>query len=201
VLEPLRDRVNPATTALLVIDVQNDFCGGGLGEKIRPHLRKLVDAARESGAFRVFIRAHYDPQYLNPPFAERLTVLGRIGKICQEGTPGADWWEGFAPAPSAREIVVSKHRYSAFRGTGLAETLRAAGVRTVIATGVTTGTCVDSTVRDAFFEDFFVVLSSDATAEFDDDVQRERVAQLGRVFAHAAPSDEIAEAMRQGPSR
>jgi len=68
-------------------------------------------------------------------------------------------------APAAREIVVSKHRYSGFFETDLDRILRSLGVTTLIVTGCTTSVCVESTIRDAMFRDYTCLLLTDCTAE------------------------------------
>lgn len=184
----------PSRTALLVVDVQNDFCGGGAGEAIRDGLSRLVTAARASDALRVFIRAIYDPKYLSAPFAAQLAKLGRLGKVCQEGTHGADYWSGFAAQPGPREIEIVKHRYSAFRGTGLASILRQHGVDTVVVAGLTLSTCVGATARDALLDDFFVVIAADAVHDPDPARHASELAFLDRMIGSVLPSEEITAA-------
>ncbi|MCS6802925.1 MAG: cysteine hydrolase [Dehalococcoidia bacterium] len=184
----------PRRTALLVVDVQNDFCGGGAGEAIRAGLARLLDAARTTGVLRVFIRALYDQQYLSAPFAAQLAKLGRLGRVCQEGTPGADYWPGFAAQPGPRELAIVKHRYSAFRGTGLAETLRQHGVDTVVVAGLTLSTCVGATARDAFLDDFFVIVAADAVYDPDPARHASELAFLDRMIGTVLPSEAIAAA-------
>ncbi|MFN8534051.1 MAG: cysteine hydrolase family protein [Dehalococcoidia bacterium] len=186
--------LSPERSALLVVDVQNDFCGGGGGEVIRDGLARLVETARAAGAFRVFIRAIYDPKYLGAPFAAQLEDLGRLGLVCQEGSDGAKYWPGFEARPGPREIEVEKHRYSAFRQTGLTQRLRAEGITTVVVTGLTLSTCVGSTARDAFFEDFFVVVASDAVHDPDPEREASELAFLSRLFGAVMTSDEISAA-------
>jgi ureidoacrylate peracid hydrolase len=190
----------PEWTALLIVDVQNDFCAAGAGAAICQGLSRLLTAARAHGVLRVFVRALYDPPYLSPPFAAVLARLGRLGKVCQEGTLGADYWPPFRPQPEPREIEVVKHRYSAFRGTGLAENLRRYGVQTVVVTGVTTSTCVGSTARDAFFEDFFVVVASDATCDPNPERQCSELAFLDWLFGRVLPSEAIVAAWAATPT-
>ena len=192
--------LTPVRTALLIVDVQNDFCGGGSGDAIRAGLSRLLETARAVDVMRVFIRAVYDPKYLGAPFAAQLAKLGRLGLVCQEGTLGAAPWPGFEARPGPREIEVIKHRYSAFRGTGLAETLRAHGIDTVVVAGLTLSTCVGSTARDAFLDDFFVVIAADAVHDPDPARQASELAFLDRMFGVVLTSDAIATAWTQTPA-
>jgi nicotinamidase-related amidase len=184
----------PSRTALLVVDVQNDFCGGGAGEAVRAGLTRLVTAARASDVLRVFIRAIYDRNYLSAPFAAQLAKLGRLGMVCQEGTRGAAYWSGFEAQPGPREIEVVKHRYSAFRGTGLADILRQHGVDTVVVAGLTLSTCVGATARDAFLDDFFVVIAADAVHDPDPARHASELTFLDRMFGSVLASEVIAAA-------
>lgn len=179
----LRDKLQPATTALLLVDVQNDFCtAGGVMERegadlapvreMLPHLRRLLAAARAAGVYVVHVRNAYsttDGRYLSASFLDVATrrLAGRALTtipLCQPGSWGADHAPGFAPGDG--EPVVLKHRYSGFHQTDLEMLLRVRGVRTVIPTGVATNVCVESTARDAFMRDFFVVFPSDGSATY-----------------------------------
>ena len=82
-----------------------------------------------------------------------------------EGTPGVEIYPEIAPRDG--ELVIRKHRYSAFYGTDLEIVLRGLGVTTVVITWVTTENCCHATARDALFWDFRVVHLADATATFD----------------------------------
>jgi nicotinamidase-related amidase len=173
--------VAPARTALLVIDIQRDFAapdgamarGGADMASIGPAVeqaKRLVAAARAAGVLRVFTRAVTAP--------DRETAVGREAKarrgqdgpdVCAEGTPGAAFVE---PLPRADDLVVTKPRYSAFAGTGLAETLKGKGIDTLVLCGLTTECCVQSSAWDAFERDFHVVIAADAVAAYQPDLHR-----------------------------
>ncbi len=204
-MRTLAETLNPATTALLVVDVQNDFCHPqGLLPRTRPNgataaaesakmagpLAEIIASAREKDVLRVFIRAIYDGKYLGAPFAEKLKDSGVYGQICLEGSWGADYWAPFGVQPGPREFEVRKHRYTAFRDTDLLAILRAHDITSVIVTGVSTGACVDATVRDAFFNDFFVAVAADATASGSPDQQTACLQALSW-FAIVAPVRDL----------
>jgi ureidoacrylate peracid hydrolase len=92
-----------------------------------------------------------------PPIGERLGLV--------DGEKGIEIYDELKPLPD--EIVIKKHRYSAFYGTDLDIILRGSGIKTVIVTGVTTENCCHATARDALFHDYQVVFLSDATGTFD----------------------------------
>lgn len=165
-------RLDPAHTALIVIDMQNDFCAeGGYVEKvvgrsaaacraIVESVNHLIDAARQARVPVCFVRAIYDPAKLPPGMlAKQREKSDAI--CCHEGSWGAAF-HGVAPDPE--DLVVTKHSYSAFHATDLAETLRNHGVKTAVFAGVQTNVCVESSVRDALCHGFYTVVVRDCVA-------------------------------------
>lgn len=163
--------IEPGKTAMIVVDMQNDFVAEGAmlrsaqAAAMVPRLAETLAFCREKG-IKVIYTAHvhrrdgcdmglYDDLY--PPIADRLSLV--------DGTPGVDIFAALAPAPG--EHVVKKHRYSGFFGTDLDIILREWGVDTVIVTGTTTENCCHATARDAMFHNYKVVFLSDATGTFD----------------------------------
>jgi ureidoacrylate peracid hydrolase len=180
-LSTLEQKVSPAHTALLVVDVQNDFVANGgffhrIGADVRtiqrsiPPLVQLIDRARQAGVLVIFIKAIYDAQYLSAPMRERDREMPR----CLTGSWGADF---HVIAPRPNEPVVIKHRYSAFANTGLHELLKRRGIRSLLLTGFSTDTCVESTGRDAYFVDYYVTLVSDCCAGA---IERDHLAAIER---------------------
>jgi nicotinamidase-related amidase len=198
----LGERVDPTRTALIVIDVQNDFCDpdgafGRLGHDLSMmptmsgRLRELIADARHFGVLTVFVRATYDEVVLSRPLAENYRTRGFVESMCLEGTWGADWYGGVQPSGEAHEVVLTKHRYSPFRGTAIDLHLRSHGIETVIVTGVVTSGCVDSTARDAFFADYFVVVASDCVADASLERHEASLRKLGQSFGVVVPSGAI----------
>ncbi|MCK8784269.1 cysteine hydrolase [Roseomonas sp. NAR14] len=219
-LPDLAARVAPSHTALVLIDVQNDFCHrdgavgrGGEGiallEETVPRLRALLGAARAAGAMVVHVRAEYGPTFRHVGSPFRFPVRGRrepavwtasaaepgagdgfapdAVEVCLAGSWGAEFVEGMAPV--AGEAVITKHRYSAFRDTGLDVLLRANGIRTVVMGGVTTNCCVESTVREAAMRDLYTVVVSDCVALKDRlaDLHRASLEEMSLYFANVRP--------------
>lgn len=167
--------VDPATSALIVIDVQNDFChpeGGfakrglsvSLVQEMLPTLRRLMDEARKAGVPVIIFRVVRGADTTWPAL-HRLTEFnyGRdFTPLAEEGTWGAELCEGFEPQPG--DIHLDKNRYGGFTGTNLDMMLRARGVETIIMTGVATNVCVESTAREGFMLDYNVVVVEDACA-------------------------------------
>lgn len=169
-LRTLSEKIDPKHTVLMVIDMQNDFChedgskahdGADVRpvQAIIPTLVGLVDRARAVGVPVLFTQAVHNPWTDSPVRIER--HIDREPN-CVEGTWGADFY-GSQPTPS--DYIIKKARYSAFVGTDLEMVLRQRGVKTVIVTGTATNTCVESTARDAFMRDFYVVAVEDCCAQ------------------------------------
>ena len=132
-----------------------------------------------------------------------LGLLGHAPAIARRdalvaGSTGAAIFPEIAPHDG--EIVIKKHRFSAFYGTDLEIILRGLGVTTVVITGVTTENCCHATARDAFFRDFQVVFLADATATSDypdlgygsmsaDEVHRATLVILARDTADVITTD------------
>lgn len=210
------EKLDPGHTALVIVDVQNDFCHPdgiknkcGLDdmsdltamEQMREPLYRLLQAARAANAFRVHIKAIYDPIYLSPSFAEKMVETGIYGKICQSGTWGSEFWEPISLQPGPREIEVIKHRNSAFVGTKLLQLLRSNSIQTVVVTGVVTSGCVDSTARDAFFNDFYVFIPKDGTADYTEEKWSNHLAKLGRLYSHVVDTKFVIDIWEQHRAR
>jgi ureidoacrylate peracid hydrolase len=163
--------IDPKKTAMIVVDMQNDFVASGAAMETpaaRAVVPKLADAlkiSRDAG-IKVIYTAHVHRRDgcdmglfddMHPPIANREALV--------DGTPGVDIYSDVAPAPG--EHVIKKHRYSGFFGTDLDMILREWGVDTVIISGTTTENCCHATARDAMFRNYRVVFLSDATATYD----------------------------------
>jgi nicotinamidase-related amidase len=164
----------PATTALIIVDMQNDFCDptgahGQAGvvyypdpEGIAERIERLLAAAREEGVLPVHVRTTHDGTTDSAAWLHRKDAVGGPRTYtCATSTWGAEFWR-IRPEPG--EVVITKHRYSAFVGTNLDLILRSRGVTSLAVTGVATNVCVDCTLRDGLQRDYHVALVSDATA-------------------------------------
>jgi ureidoacrylate peracid hydrolase len=204
-LMTLEQKVDPAHAALIVVDMQNDFLADegffrragydltDLRRCIRP-LEELLDRARQTGIFVVFIQAIYDPEVLSDAMRERNRRRNLEMPRCLTGTWGADF---HGVRPQVGEAVVVKHRYSAFVGTDLEQVLRRRGIRSLILTGVTTDTCVESTTRDGYFLDFYVTLVADCCGALSESDHRGTLARAERDFATVVTSADVVQAWRR----
>lgn len=175
VLASLRDT---AHTALLVVDVQNDFChedgvcataGEYPVETVRPavaRVTELLEAARAAGLHILHPRLRVDWDTEDEVWLERLLRL-RQPNLCAPGSFGEAAYAGAEERPG--EPVIYKRRFSAFWGTDLSERLRDLGVTRVVVCGVATNICVQATACDAFMDGFRVVFVSDASGAYSAD--------------------------------
>ena len=163
------DGIDPKKTAMIVVDMQNDFVASGAAletpaaREIVPKLAEALRICRNAG-IKIIYTAHVHRRDgcdmglfddIHSPIANRDALV--------DGTPGVDIYPELAPAVG--EHVIKKHRYSGFFGTDLDIILREWGVDTVIVSGTTTENCCHATARDAMC--YRVVFLSDATATYD----------------------------------
>src|SRR6478752_4077254 len=165
------DRINPRTTAMIVVDMQNDFVAAGApmetpaARAMAPRLAEALKLCRGLGV-RVIYTAHvHRPDGSDLGGFQDLDARIAGHNALVDGTPGVDIYPALRPAPG--EHVIRKHRYSAFFGTDLDMILREWGIATVIISGTTTENCCHATARDAMFNDYQVIFLSDATGTFD----------------------------------
>jgi ureidoacrylate peracid hydrolase len=210
-LLPLDIKLDPRRSALVVIDVQNDFCTEGgymsreqqdltLVDTMLPRLRRLVAQAREAGVRVIWVQSAYGTEgnwFLSPVWLDRAARSMRGGhiayRVCEPGTWGAQLCDGFGPEDQSQELLITKHRYSAFYQTELEVVLRAQGITTVVMTGVSTNTCVESTSRDGFMRDFYVVLAEDCCATYSQAEHDATLWNISKYFGQVMPSREIAD--------
>jgi nicotinamidase-related amidase len=159
-------------SALLVMDYQTEIVSM-LGDKAAAVIERaagVVAAARKAKLPVIYIVIGFRPGYpeLNPRNANFVT-LSKSGRFLAT-TPGSD----VVPAvrPQAGEVVVQKHRVSAFAGTDLELILRAKGIDTLVLFGFSTSGVVLSTVRHAADADYHLIVVKDCCADVDDEVHR-----------------------------
>lgn len=200
-LTTITQKAAPEHAALLVIDVQNDFVAeNGFFHKVGanipaiqravPPLLRLIDKAREAGVLVVFVQAIYDPEHVSAPMRERNARRGIPIPRCLTGSWGAEFY-GVRPLPS--EPVVIKHRYSAFTNPELKALLDKYGIRSLLLTGVSTDTCVESTGRDFYFADYYVTLVADCCAAASEQDHEVALARFDRDYGAVVKSAEIIE--------
>jgi ureidoacrylate peracid hydrolase len=203
------EKVQPRHTAVLVVDMQNDFCSRGGAydlanenldfsrvDEMVPRLARLLDEARARAVKVIYIQAIYnadDDRYMSPAWLEharrRRHGMYTTIPVCKED----EWGAEIIPQlrPQLGEMVMTKHRYSAFIDTPLIAYLRNLEIKTVIVTGVGTNGCVESTARDAFMYDHYVVVPEDCVATYWKDLHDASLKGLGLLFGEVRPSQDI----------
>lgn len=178
VLDGLAEVVQPAHTALVVVDVQNDCVGvdGWFAQQgkdvtqiqtILPRVVALVEAARAAGVLVVFIEQMTLPANGSDSPAW-LAFKTRDGRTRTDYTLDGSWGQQTIDELKVRpdEIRVRKFRPSAFHGTSLDKILRAHGIESVVTCGVVTQGCLQATTLDASFHDYYTVFVSDCVGSF-----------------------------------
>ena len=114
---------------------------------------------------------------------------GQDVDFCMRGS----WEAEFTPEiqPEANEIVIEKTRYSAFVKTDLDARLRELGIATLIVTGVATNICVETTCREGFMRDYYIVVPNDLVATLSEELHRCSLMNLNRWFATVTSSEEL----------
>jgi ureidoacrylate peracid hydrolase len=199
--------IDPARTALIVVDVQNDYChpdgsagrrGGdlsGVNDAVA-NIQRHIDKAREVGAAVIFVR-NWDETW-----TDSLAWRTRRPGLADAGRAGSWGAELYKVEPAPGEPLINKQRYSAFVNTALANVLQTMERSTVLMTGTATNVCVESTARHAVFLDYRMVFLSDATATADGpDIQAATLTNMSKHFGTVASTDEVLAAWADRPRR
>lgn len=212
---------DPATTALVVIDMQRDFMEpGGFGETLGndvSQLRRviaptevLLRACRAAGLTIIHTREGHLPDLSDCPPAklnrgepsQRIGAPGPMGRILIRGEYGHDIIDELAPADG--ELVIDKPGKGAFYNTSFGDVLAARGIRSLVVTGVTTEVCVHTTVREANDRGYECLVLSDCVGSYFPEFQEAGLAMIaaqGGIFGWVAPSTAFVAALQPSLQR
>jgi ureidoacrylate peracid hydrolase len=218
-------QIHTDRTAVVVVDMQNDFASaGGAFDRAGIDVRgiqaivaptaTLLDTARAAGMLIVYLKMGFQPDLSDsgapdsPTWLKHLRLQAGAEVVAPDGAPSRilirDTWNTDIVddlRPHDNDLVIYKNRYSGFYDTDLDEQLRARRIDTLIAVGATTSVCVESTVRDATFRDYRCLVVEDCTAEpIGSDAPRTNkdasLTVLELLFAWITDSAAVADALR-----
>ena len=206
-LQTLEQQIDPSITALLIIDMQNDYVADGgkvgkLGMDVRkiqeavPTMNRLIEEARKAGVTVVWIRQTHSMRDALPNYLASNVARKKSGPfkeedfLVQQGSWGAEYFDKMAKRLPV-EIEVIKHTYGGFTNTELDTFLKAKGIQTIISIGCLTNVCVSSTAMQGWFQGYYSVIASDASATNDPSLQEATLKNHSIFFGYTPKTEEI----------
>jgi ureidoacrylate peracid hydrolase len=200
--------LDPAKTALVVVDMQNAFMMDGVGHavcaearEIVPNINRLARAVRKTGGLVVWIKTLFTEKSLSEwsngygillpqRKAKRIEALSAGGK-------GYELWSALEVRPE--DVMVDKERFSAFlpQSSNIAPLLRGRGIDTVLITGTVTNVCCESSARDAMMMNFKTVMVTDGNAAANDAEHNATLVAFYLTFGDIMPTDMAIQSLER----
>lgn len=190
--------MDKSKTALILIDIQNDFCsiGGVLGklgknvkrvQSVMPNIHSILNYCRENELFTIFVKTVHGES------TNAKHWIGRFGNsVSSLGICETEWGQDFYEIqPVQGEPVITKNRYSAFQGTNLDLILRSKEINTILLCGFTASVCVESTAREGYMKNYRVITISDCTEAYEDHEYQSAVYHLKTYFGEVMHSNDL----------
>lgn len=200
--ERVYDALDPARTALVVVDMQNAFMLPGvahalcpMAEKIVPNINRLAQAVRMTGGTVIWIKTTFKDDALKnwSTYFEMVKPEQGARRMAAltAGNKGHELWA--ALDVRADDLIVEKNRFSAFiqGSSNLAEVLRERGLDTVLITGTVTNVCCESTARDAMMLNFKTIMVTDGNAAVTDEDHNASLCAFYLTFGDVMPTDML----------
>ncbi|KAB7665179.1 cysteine hydrolase family protein [Bacillus sp. B1-b2] len=193
---------DPHSSALIIVDVQNDYChkDGNMAKQdldvsmvseMMPNLKNMISSLKELSVPIIYVKTIHEDCTDSKTWLKRLK--GKSGKdLCRKNTWGAEFFE---LSPNDTDIIVVKHRYSAFINTRLDSILRSLKIETLLMAGVSTNICVESTARDGFMMDYDIILLSECTAAFSKEAHEMTLQTIDQFFGSVATNNEVLQSI------
>ncbi len=187
-------RLEPSTSALLVIDMQRFFVEAVPFEAMRrvvPSIARILAAARVAGMTIVHLKTEFraDMADAGRPGSRTRQMMESTGGGLAQGDSGAEIVSALAPAPS--DLVVVKKCFSGFAATDLHDVLTRHRIATLLLAGGTTTVCVESTLRDGMFLGYNPVLLADCTADMSPALQESALQRVDMFFGWVCDSSDL----------
>jgi nicotinamidase-related amidase len=203
----LEEMTNPQHTALIIVDVQNDFVYGkgklstppgkaNPAEDIISPLNVFIEKCRKVGVPVIYTFTIHAGDLDLPPYKARM-VRNQTAPVCMKGSKGGEFPEKLIK-PLPHESVVTKHGYDAFADHNLNTLLQNRGIKSLIFSGISTATCVDSTLRHGFHLGYYTVLAEDICAAIQPGEHEYAVQVLGRQYAMVTTTKGIMKIWDKG---
>lgn len=210
--EHVHEVLDPARTALVVVDMQNAFMLPGvahalcpMAEKIVPNINRLAQAVRMTGGTVIWIKTTFKDDALKnwSTYFEMVKPEQGARRVAAltAGSKGHELWA--ALDVRADDLIVEKNRFSAFiqGSSNLAEVLRERGLDTVLITGTVTNVCCESTARDAMMLNFKTIMVTDGNAAVTDEDHNASLCAFYLTFGDVMPTDMLVTCLERNAGR